>query len=346
MCNNIKCLLINLLLFAGVYCSWGCSCCADCCKKCCEKGDSKNEIENNMIRTNQLKQTFNIEIINENANGGNDGQKNLFFRTTGNFIKKDVLDKCLCSKWYEFYFLKQDGILVELEEQKKTQQNEDTKTLVFSKTGEGWKCSTNVESNNDLDTSKNRWAIFKVTTLKEDNNKEQEGDSHIFYCSDVSSIQIDGLFKEVHCYSIKILAANTKEVENFSCMFKKTKSSLEQDTKKQNKSGFIGLEKLDVSSAKFLSYMFYMALYKQKTVESLQYLNVKDKACITKMFCATAGDIDFTCLNKWLEGNNNKLRIYVSNVQETENVFFAERSDFNQNKVPNWFSRIEVIKLP
>ncbi|MBQ2349826.1 MAG: hypothetical protein II393_00905, partial [Cytophagales bacterium] len=134
--NKIKCLLINLLLLAGVYCSFGCSCCADCYKK-------NDEIENNMIQTNQLKQTFNIEIINENANGGNDGQKNLFFRTTGNFIKKDVLDKCLYSKWYEFYFLKQDGILVELEEQKKTQQNEDTKTLVFSKTGEGWKCSTN-----------------------------------------------------------------------------------------------------------------------------------------------------------------------------------------------------------
>ncbi|MBQ2350009.1 MAG: hypothetical protein II393_01890, partial [Cytophagales bacterium] len=241
-------------------------------------------------------------------------------------------------KWYEFYFLKQDGILVELEEQKKTQQNEDTKTLVFSKTGEGWKCSTNGEPNNDLNTSKNRWAIFEVTTLK---NEKQEGDSHIFYCSNVSSIQIYGLFKEVRCYSIKILAANTKEVENFSNMFCGAYSLLEQNGAEE--SGFIGLEKLDLSSANSLQRMFFNTLFVQKTVESLQYLNLKDKADITEMFCATVGNIDFTCLNKWLEDNNNKLCIYVSNVQ---NVFFAERSDFNQNKVPNWFSRIEVIQLP
>ncbi|MBQ2350010.1 MAG: hypothetical protein II393_01895 [Cytophagales bacterium] len=328
--NKIKCLLISLLLLAGVYCSWGCSCCADCYKKCCGKGDNKNENNNN-------------ETSEENKE-----QKDLYFK-----IKKGTIDDnklgCFGKKWFQDYNRKRGNnnnnntiLLYELEEQQDVENGADEadRTLVYSKGSKKLQYRNGGDFPNDLKDSKNRWAIFKVTTLNKVKNQEQKGNSHIFYCSDVSTLNNGGLFEEIKCWSIEILAANTQGVKTFYAMFYKTNSSLEQDTKKQNKSGFIGLEKLDVSGAKKLALMFYMALYKQKTVDSLKDWILKNEADISYMFFVQKNTLNFEALNRWIvDGGIVKCEGYLRYLIGSKyNIFFqGEDNSQNNDKLPEWY---------
>ena len=301
---------------AGVYCSCGCSCCADCYKKCCGNGDNKNEIEK----------------INDETN---EEQKDLYFKIEGGAIDSNGLG-CFGEVWFEKYKKKKEEykknntiLLYKLTEQKDKQ--EEAGTLVYSKESEKLKYTNGGDFPKDLKDSNNRWAIFKVTTLKE----KGKGNSYIFYCSDVSSMGNDGLFEKIECWSIEILAAKTTAVETFRSMFKETKSSLEQDTEQQNKPGFIGLEKLDVSGANNLSFMFCMALFKQKTINSLSTLRLQDNAYISKMFFVNGNILSFKTLNEWIEENSGYLGYMFGSKY---NIFFQGDDDGqNKDKLPEWY---------
>ena len=309
MSNNIKFLLLNITLLAGMYCNCEYSRCAGCCKNCC-------------------------------------GKEDLYFKIEGGAINDNKLG-CFGEDWFEEYQNKKNGnnedtiLLYKLTEQK-NKQEEEAGTLVYSPKSKELQYRNGGDLPASLKDSDNKWAIFKVTTLKEDNNKKQKGESHIFYCSDVSSIDNNGLFELVRCWSIEILAANTKKVKDFSFMFKKTKSSLEQDTKKQNKSGFIGLEKLDVSSAKFLMQMFKNALFKQKTISSLRRWRLRNNASISKMFYVDINNFvcknvpDFRVLDKWIEKNN----VYLEYSRGHKySIFFKGYDNYKKNDklLPKWY---------
>ena len=322
--NKIKCLLISLLLLAGVYCSWGCSCCADCYKKCCGKGDNKNENNNN-------------ETSEENKE-----QKDLYFKIEGEAIDNNDF-KCFGNGWFEEYKNKKDKdknsiLLYKLTEQKN--KEEEAGTLVYSKENEKLQYRNGGDLPDDLKDSDNKWAIFKVTTLK---NKKQKGNSHIFYCSDVSTLNDCGLFEEIDCWSIEILAANTQGVETFCAMFYKTNSYLERCVTGNKKSGFIGLGKLNLSGAKNLSMMFYEALYKQKTVDSLKDWILKNGAEISFMFCVDASKFvdknapNFRVLNGWVVGRNVYL-ICCLTISKYNIFFQGDDNGQNNNKLPEWYA--------
>ena len=393
MSNNMKFLLLNITLLAGMYCNCEYSRCAGCCKNCCGNGeeDSKNENENKILdnNNNQLLKQDNVSSNQENLSDNNDNDTN---NNEGNNVKngeggnnnennnnkgneeeknenKEINDEinedeaknqqvfkieevaidnnnlgCFGNKWFEEYQKKKNDnnkdtiLLYKLTEQKNKEK--EAGILVYSKGSKNLKYTNGGSFPNDLKDSDNKWAIFKVTTLNKD-NKATPGESHIFYCSDVSSIVNDGLFKQVRCYSIEILAAQTTEVKNFHSMFYDTKSSLEKDNEQQDKPGFIGLEELDLSSADRLSYMFYKALFKQKTINSLGGLRLRDKAYISYMFYVDTDDFggkncpNFSVLNGWIVENNGYLKYLFGSKY---NIFFKGDDDAqNNDKLPEWY---------
>ncbi|MBQ2350239.1 MAG: hypothetical protein II393_03105 [Cytophagales bacterium] len=124
-------------------------------------------------------------------------------------------------------------------------------------------------------------------------------------------------------------------------MFYMTTSSLEKDNEQPDASGFIGFEKLDLSSADRLSYMFYRALYKQKTINSLMGLQLRDKAYISYMFYVDTDYFvgkncpNFSVLNGWIVKNNGYLRYLFGSKY---NIFFQGDDDAqNNDKLPEWY---------
>ena len=182
----MKFLLLNLTLLAGMYCNCEYSRCAGCCKNCCENGEEDNKNEKN-----------NNETSEENKE-----QKDLYFKIQEGTIDNNKLG-CFGKLWFETYKEKKDDnnnaiLLYKLTEQKNKQEKE-AGTLVYSKESEKLEYKNGDDLPDDLKDSNDRWAIFKVTTLNKVNNQEQKGNSHIFYCSDVSSLSGHGLFEEIDC---------------------------------------------------------------------------------------------------------------------------------------------------
>ena len=223
-------------------------------------------------------------------------------------------------------------MLYELEEQQDV-KNVAAGTLVYSKESEELKYTSDVDFQNDLKDSDNKWAIFKVTTLNKD-NKATPGESHIFYCSDVSSLSNCGLFEEIECWSIEILAAKTTEVKTFNSMFNETKSSLEQSG--TGRSGFIGLDKLDVSGAEDLAWMFNMAFFKQATINSLSGLQLRNNADISYMFFVERNNLSFEALNGWIVGEAVYLR--YSSESKYSIFFIGYDNGENSGKLPEWYN--------
>ncbi|MBQ2350165.1 MAG: hypothetical protein II393_02705 [Cytophagales bacterium] len=399
MSNNMKFLLLNITLLAGVYCNCEYSCCADCYKKCCGKGDNENGNENDILanNNNQLHQLNNNDIkneinknknneviednenaeekkendinnvINENNNEGDEPKdnenaeekKDLYFKIKEGAIYNNKLG-CFGNGWFGEYNIKRRNkhndtiLLYELEEQPDVSKKE-VGTLVYSQKNKKLEYTEDNDLPYNLKDSDNKWAIFKVTTLKKVNNQEQKGDSYIFYCSDVSTLDSHGLFERVRCYSIEILAANTQRVNTFSSMFWYTVSLLEQDTNQPDASGFIGLEKLDLSSAKKLSEMFYMALFKQETIDSLSTWRLLNSAYISQMFYvnknshiyralyANKNGLSFRALNEWMVGSEGFLRCPYGSEY---NVFFqGQDNKKNKDILPDWYeNKIQLVE--
>ena len=393
MSNNIKFLLLNITLLAGMYCNCEYSRCAGCCKNCCGNGEegnnNKNEniykknkeskdatTTNNIIGQNNFSNQ-QVDLSDNNTNGKNNNKENSVKNekegnSDGNNNNKKIEDNkienkeindeinedeaknqqvfkieegaidnnnlgCFGNKWFEEYQKKKNDnnkdtiLLYKLTEQKNKEKTAGT--LVYSKGSKKLEYTNGGNFPKRLKKFKEKWAIFKVTTLK---NEKQKGNSHIFFCSDVSSIGNNGLFEEIDCWSIEILAANTQRVEDFCNMFKETKSYLEQDTKKPGASGFIGLEELDLSGANNLAAMFRMALFKQKTINSLSELRLQDNANIRQMFYVDKNNFvdengpDFSVLNRWIKGNGVQFGYRYD-------IFF--QGDYNaqdNDKLPEW----------
>ena len=149
------------------------------------------------------------------------------------------------------------------------------------------------------------------------------------------------MFEEIDCWSIEILAANTQGVETFCAMFYKTNSYLERYVTGHKKSGFIGLEKLNLSGAKNLSMMFYMALFKQETINSLHTWHLRNNADISQMFFVQENSLSFEALNRWIVdggilGCEGYLRYLAGSKYE---VFFKGKDDDkNNDKLPEWYN--------
>ncbi|MBQ2350295.1 MAG: hypothetical protein II393_03410 [Cytophagales bacterium] len=338
----MKFLLLNLTLLAGMYCNCEYSRCAGCCKKYCGNGD--NEKTDTKVNQDSSASDNNKEKSLEEDTKENEKQKALYFKIQGRAIDDNGLG-CFGKYWFEEY-KKEKGnnsiLLYELTEQPDVQEKE-VGTLVCSKGNKELQYTKGGDLPDDLKDSDDKWAIFKVTTLKEYNNEKKEGESHIFYCSDVSSFYNNGLFEEVYCWSIEILAANTQSVNNFSYMFYDTNSYLELIDNDPDKPGLIGLDKLDVSEADNLKRMFSEALYKQKTVDSLKDWILKNGAEISFMFCVDASKFvdknapNFRVLNGWVVGRNVYL-ICCLTISKYNIFFQGDDNGQNNNKLPEWYA--------
>ncbi|MBQ2350306.1 MAG: hypothetical protein II393_03465 [Cytophagales bacterium] len=308
-------------------------------------GKNGEEGSNNKNNNNEEPEERKIEIngINDEINEEEaQDKKDLYFKIEGGAIDNNDL-KCFGKGWFEEYKKKKDNnnentiLLYKLTEQQDV-KGEEVGTLVYSKENKKLEYRNGVDFQNDLKDSKNKWAIFKVTTL---NNEEKEGEGHIFYCSDVSTLNGRGLFEDIKCWSIEILAAKTTEVKTFDSVFSQTNSLLEQDTKKQNKSGFIGLEKLDVSGAEKLTLMFYMALFKQKTINSLSKWRLRNNADISWMFFVNTDKVvdkdvpDFSALWEWIVEDNVYLVCFNGSKYNT--FFQGYYNSEHSGKLPEWY---------
>ena len=128
MSNNMKFLLLNITLLAGMYCNCEYSRCAGCCKNCCDNGDNENGNKNNKVtkankienedntlvnNNNQLPKLNNNDInnvINED-NNEEEGQKNtkdneehnvLYFKIQEGVINNNDLG-CFGNFWFNDY---------------------------------------------------------------------------------------------------------------------------------------------------------------------------------------------------------------------------------------------------
>ncbi|MBQ2350241.1 MAG: hypothetical protein II393_03115, partial [Cytophagales bacterium] len=133
----------------------------------------------------------------------------------------------------------------------------------------------------------------------------------------------------------------------FYSMFYMTTSYLEQDIEQPDASGFIGLEKLDLSSAQNLAMMFYEALYKQKTINSLKDWILKNGADISQMFYVDSSKFlcqngpDFSVLGGWIKRKD--VFLVCSSGSKYEVFFERKDDDKNNDKLPDWYeNRIEV----
>ena len=194
----------------------------------------------------------------------------------------------------------------------------------------------------------NKWIIVKVTTLKV--NTECAGDSFIFYVDDINSVKDEnsvpyGVFKQIKCYSIKIIAANTRAVESMECMFYVVNSALEKDMGIDTGPGLIGLDKLNVENVKNIDWMFSSAIHKQATLDQLKEWRFSggNKVSIGCLFNATEKGLDFSILNGWSSSTKNETVFFRAKKLLGGSVF-VDSVDEKVFTAPSWFDYIEEIE--
>ncbi len=197
--------------------------------------------------------------------------------------------------------------------------------------------------NNACDSSKNKWIIVKVTTW--DENSEGDGDSFIFYVDDITSIAGEdrpyGVFDNIKCYSIEIIAANTSAVQNMHGMFYFVESALEKDMEEDTTPGLIGLDKLNVENVTSMSFMFTMAIHKQATLEQLKKwrFSGENKVDIRCLFSSKVAGLDFTILNGWSSATKNGTVSFSRGFFSPETVFVG-RNEYKFT-APSWYDNIK-----
>ena len=155
-----------------------------------------------------------------------------------------------------------------------------------------------------------------------------------------------GVFEDIECYSIKIIAANTSALKSMKSMFFNVTSALERDGKEDTGPGLIGLDKLNVENVEDISMMFYHAIYKQTTLEQLKkwrFSGEKD-VCITNLFASPVKYLDFAVLNDWNEPTNKGAVSFTRADWFTSRKVFVDSNNEEDFKRPIWYNNIKELE--
>ena len=348
MIGKMNYLLLSTMMIAAIDSTFGRGC--DCCKKLCADQDSSESYinsENNKTTVDDklIKDNENTRHINNNDNTHTNFLENskkketLYFAKIAKTGQDENIEKCFNGSWY-----KACGNKVLLLKQ----VNDDDKDL-FKVTGSDneWEITDSLEKvleNADCKPGGNKWIIVEVTTLKDDS--EGVGGSFIFYVDDIDSFNRNGVFEEIKCYSIKIIAANTRAVESMECMFYHVESALEKDWY-ENTPGLIGLDKLNVEDVSNIVMMFCDAIYQQATLNQLKEWRFSSghSVLITNLFCSTVKGLNFSVLDDWDTHTTKGDVVFIRLKDSPSKDVFVQDNNENDFAPPRWYNTIAELIL-
>ena len=254
----------------------------------------------------------------------------------------EVIKKCFNNTWYN----KCKNKVLSL------QQVNENGSDVLKVTGSDnkWEITDSLEKvleNADCNPDNNKWIIVKVITWNSKNKKA--GDSFIFYVDEITLIQDNafsyGVFENIRCYSIDIIAANTSAVESMKKMFFKVKSALEQNGKGDTTPGLIGLDKLNIENVEDIGSMFFNTIHKQATLDQLKgWRFSKSSVRVTNLFHATVAGLDFTILNGWRNAKKCGTVSFTREHWSTSEKVFVKNGNKNDFTAPKWYNYIKEVK--
>ena len=253
----------------------------------------------------------------------------------------DDIKKCFNGPWCDAY----TGKVLSL------QQVNENGSDVLKVTGSDneWEITDSLENkfkDDKCDSGKNKWIIVKVTTLQE--GSKSAGDSFIFYVDDITSIRDNGfsygVFEEIKCYSINIIAANTRAVEDMIGMFYNVNSALEQDKGEKTAPGLIGLDKLNVENVEDIKFMFSSAIHKQATLNQLKKwrFSGENKVDIGYLFSSGVEGLKFRVLDGWSSAKKCGTVYFWQDSLSLENVFVSNK--IYKFTAPRWYDSIKNSK--
>jgi hypothetical protein len=260
--------------------------------------------------------------------------KTLYF-TKIDKAKKDEnnIKKCFNGQWYD----ERQGTVLLLKEAKEN----DFNALRVTGSCNKWKITDQgkVLGSANCNPNNNKWIIVKVITM----NKNSKGvlNSFIFYMDDIDSFNRNGVFEEIKCYSIDIIAANTSAVQDMYGMFYHVESALEKDMKKDTSPGLIGLKKLNVENVTTLRWTFSGAIHKQVTLKQLKKwrFSGKNKVDIGCLFSSKVEGLNFRVLDGWSSAKKSKTFYFWQESLSLEQVFVNDkRYKFTP---PIWYDSIK-----
>ena len=338
MITKMNYLLLSTMMVAAIDSTFCRGC--DCCKKLCEdKGSSGPFInsENNKIIMNEqvIKRNEEENKIDTNE-GGEDEKKEILYFKIDEAGKDENIKKCFNETWYN----KRQGKVLSLQKVKENGSG----VLSVTCSGNNWEITNSKGdkfNDDNCDSDDNKWIIVEVLTLQE--GSEGAWDSFIFYVDDITSFAGTGVFEEIECYSIDILAANTSAVENMGSMFCQVTSALEKDMKKDAGPGLIGLDKLNVENVTGMSFMFYRTIHKQATLDQLKKwrFSGENDVCIAALFASQVEGLNFTVLDDWNNTTHGEIVPFLRGGLNPETVFV----DSNEYKftAPRWYGDINKV---
>ena len=275
----------------------------------------------------------------------NANEETLFFKISQN-TDVNTIKQCINNDWYDEH---SDRVVVL--EHVSSAGEEDALSVTGQK--DKWGITYAGEKffkYSNCDSSKNTWVIVEIK-LKVDSGPVF---LYVDICNEVGKKkkskegpQWFNVFSCVELWSLKILAANTQAVTIFSYFFSNAQFGLEKSFENgyKNMSGLGGLERLNVSSCNALRSMFFQAIYKQATINSLknwrfhqQYVNID--------FLFSSNDsesknvLDFSVLDGWKTVQGPK---FIFGLNGSTSVFYRDDWSLLGAPFPSWYSKF-IIK--
>ena len=252
----------------------------------------------------------------------------------------EVIKKCINNTWYD----KRQGEVLLLKEA----EEGDTDVLSVTGSGNNWEITDQgkVLGSAGCNPEGNKWIIVKVTTW--DDDSKSAGDSFIFYVDEITCIQDNWfsycVFEEIECYSIEIIAANTRAVQNMHGMFYLVESALERDEKTDTGPGLIGLDKLNVENVEDIGSMFFKTIHKQATLDQLKgwRFSGENKVDIGYLFSSKVEGLNFRVLDGWSSATKNGTVSFSQWVSSPETVFISNKK--YKFTAPRWYDSIKNSK--
>jgi hypothetical protein len=264
----------------------------------------------------------------------------LYFKIDKN-AQGEVIKKCFNNTWYNKC---QNKVLL-LQEVKVNGSD----VLKVTGSDNNWEITDSLEKvlgNTGCNPYNNKWIIVKVTTW--DENSEGDGDSFIFYVDEIKSVKDNynnfyGVFYNIECYSIEIIAANTRAAQDMHSMFYHVESALEKDMGKGTAAGLIGLDKLNVENVTSLRWTFSGAIHKQVTLNQLKEwrFSGENKVDIGCLFSSRVEGLNFRVLDGWNKNENDEpVVFFIAKNYSLENVFDQSGKEENFT-APKWYDSIK-----
>ncbi len=279
---------------------------------------------------------FNSKKVNENEN-----EETLYFLKIDKAGQDDGIKECFNNTWYD----KRQGKVLLLKEAKEN----DFNALKVIGSCNNWEITDqgNVLENASCKPGNNKWIIVEVITL--DENSGSVGDKFIFYVDDIERVLSKsvpyGVFEKIKCYSIKIIAANTRAVKDMKYMFYKVTSALELDEKEDTTPGLIGLDKLNVANVKDIKSMFSFSIRKQVTLDQLSEwrFSGENDVFINGLFSSQVEGLKFTILNGWDNSTTKGPVYFYISKDVARGQVFVESNNEEDFTAPRWYNYIKEV---